>query len=128
MKSADDAACGVGKFFTHSEVFTENNTVDETESKIVNAWDLPSSERQELLDYIENEARKAADKAAEIFEREHSHLSQDEFEDEILDVRFIAGAKRMLELRKRFGFPTVKYDKDREQPFIEYADGHKEYF
>lgn len=91
------------------------------------AMKLSIEDRRKLINWIMEASRRAADSAAEIFIQNNPNLSQEDLEDEVIFVRARAGISRMLELKKQYGFPIARYDRESRQAYIEYPDGHKEF-
>jgi hypothetical protein len=92
---------------------------------VIDAMELPLDQRRELMDRIMQEARDTAIKEAPY----NGNLYDDTDEaDIVMEKRFQIVIGKMLELKKIYGFPIAKYERETKRAYIEYADGHRRYF
>ncbi len=101
------------------------NKKDKPLDKDQNAMELTLDQRRELMDRIMSEAWDAAGKEAPYC----GNIFDDTDEaDEVMEKRFQIVVSKMLELKKKYGLPIAKYDREKKRAYIEYANGHREYF
>jgi hypothetical protein len=91
----------------------------------LNAMELTLDQRRELMDRIMEEAWNVAREATP--DCDNIYADTDEA-DAIREKQFQIVIEKMLELKKRYGFPIAKYDRTTKRAYIEYADGSREYF
>lgn len=91
----------------------------------LNAMELTIDQRRELMELIMRESWDFATKEAPY---DGNIFDDTDMADEIMERRMQIVVQKMLELKKRFGLPIAKYDKEAKRAYIEYADGRREYF
>lgn len=97
----------------------------ETFPEISDAMELTLDQRRELMDRIMQEARDTALEEAPYC---GNILDDTDEADAVMEKRSQIIIQKMLELKKQYGFPIAKYDRETKRAYIEYADGHREYF
>lgn len=93
--------------------------------KELNAMELTIDQRRDLMELIMRESWDFAIKEAPY---DGNIFDDTDMADEIMERRMQIVVQKMLELKKRFGLPIAKYDKEAKRAYIEYADGQRAYF
>lgn len=104
---------------------SEDDLYNELLDKELNAMELTLDQRRELMELIMRESWDVAIKEAPY---DGNILDDTDMADDIMERRMQIAVQKMLELKKRFGFPIAKYDREVKKAYIEYADGRRKYF
>ena len=93
--------------------------------KVLDVTEPTLDQRRDLMDLIMREAWSTAIKEAPY---PGNILDDTDEADEAIEKRFQIVVKTMLQLKQRYGLPIPKYDSVTKRAYVEYSDGHREYF
>jgi len=108
-----------------NEIKDEQSGKNKSLGNGLDAMELTPDQRRELMDRIMQEARDTALEEAPYC---GNILDDTDEADAVMEKRFQILVQKMLELKKQYGLPIAKYDRETKRAYLEYADGHREYF
>lgn len=108
-----------------NEFESGNGQEHELFDKELNAMELTLDQRRELMNQIMKASWDFAIKSAPY---SGNLLDDTDTADNVMEKRFQIVIQKMLELKKQYGFPVAKYDREAKRAYIEYTDGQREYF